>query len=469
MSNTTLSGRPLTRRGVLTAVTAAAAAHTILRPSQASATRRRHAYDVIVVGAGFAGITAARDLRRKGLRVLILEARNRIGGRTWTSTFQGEQVEMGGVWVDPMQTHVWQEIEDQGIGLVADPAADRTLFPTATGFGYFSPEEAFGRQGELLTQFCEQAPQVFSDPTDPMAQADVLRLVDSYSIRDRLNAMGLSTLDEKWLSGATGGLGGGSDRGAYTQFLHWWALCNYNAEQYYGINTYRPAGGMTGLAQAILTEAAADLRLNSPVRSITDNGREVTVRTRAGMSYTASSVVVAVPVNVWNTIDFAPGLSLQRRRASSETFGVPGAQKLWLRLRTSLGNTYVHTPDGYPVDTLVPIKQFADSQLMVGFSNDRRLNVNNVAQVERAVRLVVPDARVLAVKGQNWGADPYARGGWSFRRPGQLTGLLDAIQRPQGRISFATSDIASGWSGYVEGAIESGLRAAEQVTHYAFR
>ncbi|MBL6280490.1 amine oxidase, partial [Micromonospora fiedleri] len=166
-------------------------------------------------------------------------------------------------------THVWQEIEAQGIGRVADPAADRTLFPTATGFGYFSPEGAFGRQGELLTQFCEQAPQVFSDPTDPMAQADLLRLVDSYSSRDRLNAMGLSTLDEKWLSGATGGLGGGSDRGAYTQFLPWWALCNYNAEQYYGINTYRPAGGMTGLAQAILTRAAADLRPNYPVRAIT--------------------------------------------------------------------------------------------------------------------------------------------------------------------------------------------------------
>ncbi|WP_437436757.1 FAD-dependent oxidoreductase [Salinispora arenicola] len=206
--------------------------------------------------------------------------------------------------------------------------------------------------------------------------------------------MRLSVLDEKWLTGATGGLGGGSERGAYTQFLHLWALCNHNADQYYGINTYRPASGMTSLAQAILTEAAADVRLNSPVRSIIDTGREVVVRTRTGASYSAASVVVAVPVNVWNSIEFSPGLTVERRRASNQTFGVPTAQKLWLRLRTSLGNTYVHTPEGYPIHTLVPIKQLADSQLMVGFSGDQRLDVNNVAQVERAVRLVVPDATV---------------------------------------------------------------------------
>lgn len=468
MSGTKTSGIALSRRGVLTAATAVAA-HTVLRPPSASAAPARTASDVIVVGAGFAGVTAARALRRRGLRVRVLEARNRIGGRTWTTTFEGEQVEMGGVWVDPLQTHVWREIENQGIGIVADPAAERALFPTATGFGYYHPEEAFGWQGALLARFSERARELFPDAANPLVRADLLRRVDPQTIRDRLDAMRLSVLDERWLTGATGGLGGGSERGAYTQFLHLWALCNYNADQYYGINTYRPASGMTSLAQAILTEAAADVRLNSPVRSIIDTGREVVVRTRTGASYTAASVVVAVPVNVWNTIEFSPGLTVQRRRASSQTFGVPTAQKLWLRLRTSLGNTYVHTPEGYPIHTLVPIKQLADSQLMVGFSGDQRLDVNNVAQVERAVRLVVPDATVLAVRGQHWGADPHALGGGAFRRPGQLTGLLNAVQLPHGRISFATSDIASGWSGYVDGAMESGLRAAEQVARFASR
>lgn len=56
-------------------------------------------YDVIVIGAGFAGLVAARDLAAKGLRVLIIEARDRIGGRTWTARAFGEEFEMGGTWV----------------------------------------------------------------------------------------------------------------------------------------------------------------------------------------------------------------------------------------------------------------------------------------------------------------------------------------------------------------------------------
>ncbi|QQQ80053.1 FAD-dependent oxidoreductase [Saccharothrix sp. 6-C] len=454
-----------TRRGFLKALATTAVVGSALPPAVASAagTGTRSTHDVIVVGAGFAGVTAARELRRRGLRVLVVEARDRIGGRTWTTTFEGEQVELGGTWVDPLQTTVWREIEAQRIGFVADGAAERTLFPTENGFGFFPPEESFGRQGELLTRFSERARELFPDAYNPLARADLLRAPDALTIRRHLDSMNLSALDEKWLTGATGGLGGASTRGAYTQFLHWWALCNYNAEQYYGINTYKPSTGMNGLARSILAEAQAEVLLNTPVKSITDDGRQVTVRTAAGSAHTAAAVVVAVPVNVWRTIEFAPGLSTAKLQASQETFGVPNAKKLWLHLASSIGNTYVHAPEGYPVDTLVPYKQTSRGWLMIGFSGEPRLDVNNAAQVQEAVRLIVPDARVLSVKGHDWGGDRFALGGWSFRQPRQLTGLLRAVQQPQGRISFATSDIASGWSGYVEGAMESGLVAAKQV------
>ena len=56
-------------------------------------------YDVVVIGAGFAGLVAARDLSKDNLKVLILEARDRIGGRTWTARALGEEFEMGGTWV----------------------------------------------------------------------------------------------------------------------------------------------------------------------------------------------------------------------------------------------------------------------------------------------------------------------------------------------------------------------------------
>ena len=72
-------------------------------------------YDVVVVGGGFAGCTAARELQQAGYRTVLLEARDRLGGRTWTSTFAGKQVEMGGTWVHWHQPYVWAELRRYGL------------------------------------------------------------------------------------------------------------------------------------------------------------------------------------------------------------------------------------------------------------------------------------------------------------------------------------------------------------------
>src|SRR5881397_2102221 len=82
--------------------------------------------DVVVIGGGFAGVTAARDLRQRGYRVLILEARDRLGGRTWTAEFAGQPVEMGGAWVHWCQPHVWAEITRYGLQITESPPGRRT-------------------------------------------------------------------------------------------------------------------------------------------------------------------------------------------------------------------------------------------------------------------------------------------------------------------------------------------------------
>jgi monoamine oxidase len=73
--------------------------------------------DVIIAGAGVAGLTAARELRHAGLDVLVLEARERIGGRTWTIEAAGHTIELGGGWVGWHQPHVWAELTRYGIGV----------------------------------------------------------------------------------------------------------------------------------------------------------------------------------------------------------------------------------------------------------------------------------------------------------------------------------------------------------------
>lgn len=87
-------------------------------------------YDVIVIGAGYAGLTAARDLTIMGYRVLLLEARDRIGGRTWTAEMDGYLYEMDGTWIHWHQPHTWREIARYGMDTdlsVTKGASDGTI------------------------------------------------------------------------------------------------------------------------------------------------------------------------------------------------------------------------------------------------------------------------------------------------------------------------------------------------------
>ena len=79
------------------------------------------------------------------------------------------------------------------------------------------------------------------------------------------------------------------------------------------------------------------------------------------------------------------------------------------------------------------------------------------------MRVFLPDAEVEEVAGHDWVADEFSRGTWPVYRPRQLTRYLRALQQPEGRVILAGSETANGWCGFIDGAIESGLRAARQV------
>ena len=78
-------------------------------------------YDVVIIGGGFAGVTAARDLQKRGLSTIVLEARDRLGGRTYYEERNGFHVELGGTWIHWTQPFVWAEKERYGLEVQETP------------------------------------------------------------------------------------------------------------------------------------------------------------------------------------------------------------------------------------------------------------------------------------------------------------------------------------------------------------
>ena len=99
--------------------------------------------------------------------------------------------------------------------------------------------------------------------------------------------------------------------------------------------------------------------------------------------------------------------------------------------------------------------------LVVGFGpSAEALDVTDQAAGAELLGRLYPGAEVVSSHGHDWTADEFSRGTWSMYRPGQLTGSLRALQAPEGRVLLAGSDVANGWNGFIDGAIESGVRSA---------
>ncbi|WP_063785834.1 NAD(P)/FAD-dependent oxidoreductase [Streptomyces venezuelae] len=434
-------------------------------PAQVTEEARRE-YDVIVVGAGFAGAAAARELRSRGLQVLVLEARNRVGGRVYTDSYLGRKIELGGQWIHPAQTFAVEELNRYNIPLVTEIQPEVAIYPTASGPTTFAPDVVFGRLGEMLAQLFEGSRQYFERPRDPLFRADLLRSVDPLSLHDRISQLNLSAQDAGWLSSQVAGFAGGSSRdGALTSLAQWWAHTGWNADGWFSLMSQRVGlNGMSGLVRAMLYEEPLTIKLNTPVTAIADTGSGVSVVTANRGTFRASHVVVAVPANVWKDITFAPGLPKVHADAAVEGIGVRRTVKLWMQVKGVSPLTLCQGYEGQRIESLFPTAKLSDgSHLMIGFAFDPTFDPTSLSQVQAAVREYLPTAQVVSVRSHDWGTDPYARGAQALRRPGQLLRQLPDIQRPYGRIAFAGGDLASVWNGFVDGAIESGRAAAQVV------
>jgi monoamine oxidase len=415
--------------------------------------------DVIVIGAGFAGLVAARDLRERGLRVVVLEARDRVGGRTLSRPFPGTDrvVELGGAWFhDATQHPIREECERYGIA-------------TAQSGGDGSPRWFLG--GELRQAFPETAEDrasltavteaiAWAAERLPTASDDELRAHD-VPIADWLAPLSPTPAVRELVYARTSASGGAApDEHPMLAILQLVAQ-GVNAPSLTGGDRHHFVDGTGALAAAIAADVGDAVRFNTPVTAIRQGDGIVTVETPAG-EVTAPACILAVSINAIGQIAFDPPLEPDRTRALQQG-NVCLVSKVWM-LASGVPAGLSGTGWGTPFCAVSAEASVEDAQLVVAFALEGAIQPDDRDALERALRVYTPEARVLAADRHDWVRDPWSRGGWMTEPPGWATdGTLDLLARPHGRVVIAGADIAPQFAGWIAGAIFSGRAAAVEV------
>lgn len=477
VENTTMKKRArlprLSRRDFVRGATTGVAASAVVAqvPATLAATAEgEHTgpvqYDAIVVGAGFAGVTAARELSGRRLRTLLLEARPRLGGRTFTTPRAGHDVEMGGTWIGWLQPHVWAEITRYGLAIAesASAAATRAIWMDQ-GKRVNGDMQGYAALMEPMTgSFYAPAQEAFPRPYDPLFGKGLAAL-DAMTAAAAIERLGLPPV-QKGLALSFAAINGHAspDQSSYLDQLRWYALGGLNIWRLWdNLARYRIDGGTRNLIDRMQADSRTDLMLSSPVAAVTQKEGSVTVTTKAGTQYAARAVILAVPLNCIVDIQFSPTISATKQRVSRARHTGSGT-KVYARVKGTVPVFQGHGTQEMPLNFLWTEYDDRDSQLLVGFgASPQTLDVGDEQAVARAVHDYVPEAEVVESFGYDWNSDPYSRGTWCMYRPNVLTQDLRELQRPEGHVHFCGSDIANGWRGFIDGAIESGLRVGQRV------
>ncbi|GAA2713889.1 flavin monoamine oxidase family protein [Actinoplanes palleronii] len=440
--------------------------------------------DVAIVGAGPAGLMAARTLRAAGRTVAVLEARDRVGGRTWSDVIDGAFLEIGGQWVSPDQD-VLRDLLDE-LGLETYPRhrdGDSVyLTPDGTRIRYdgsvFPAGEKTISEIERLTGILDGL--VAEIGADRPWAHPLARELDTVSFHSWLrqqsgdeeacNAVGLfiaggmltkpahsfSTLQAVLMAASAG------------SFSH------LTDEDY--ILDRRVVGGMQEVSLRIAASLGEDVHLGAPVRTITTGPDGVTV-VADGITVRAHHVVVAVPPPLYTRISFDPPLP-RRQHQMHQHLSMGLVIKVHAVYDTPFWRADGLSGTGFGSGSLVQEvydnTNHGDSRgTLVGFISDEKADqLFALDTAERRRRILESIAVFLGDQAlapvvyyeSDWGSEEWTRGayGASFDLGG-LSRYGSDVRTPVGPIHWACSDIAGAGFQHVDGALRMGRAAAEAI------
>ena len=436
--------------------------------------------DVVVVGAGFAGLAAARELAQQGHDVLVFEGRDRVGGRSFTGSIAGLPADMGGTFVGPTQDAVLALAAELQLPTTPTHHQGKNVIHwrgRARSYRGTIPNLSLARLldiGRLRWQFERIARSV--PVAAPWNARGALRLDDvslgewlrsvraSASSRDLLTIMArvtwgcepddVSMLHAARYTHAAGGL----DR-------------LLDVEN--GAQQDRFLGGTQQIAEAAAAELGTRVVLNAPVRRIDRHGAGVTITSDRGQAE-AGYVIVAIPPAHRAAIEFAPPLPAEYHELA----------KHWPQGRLSKAYAAYSTPfwraagfsgqalsDKGPVFITFDVSPHSDGPgILMGFVDARAFDSLPSGQRRgdalRCFAALFGDEALkpLDYVDHRWGEEGFAPGGPTAAvPPGSWTRFGPWLREPVGPIHWAGTETADEWTGFLDGAVRSGQRAAAEV------
>ncbi len=439
--------------------------------------------DVIVVGAGLSGLCAAREIVRQDKNVLVLEARDRVGGRMLRkSVVGGGWFDLGGQWIGPTHVGVVALAESLGIQYFDFHAIGRTVV----------------NYGGVLSTIDDDFP-----PTDSLAGVAAEDLDQANQVWEQFYALAATVNIEKpWLSPDAAALDAqtvttwliNATESEFARFSvsHWvlndlgcdpgamsmlFALIAHSA----GPEEERPEHwlfeGAAGQIPERLAEELGDrIHLERPVIRIEQGADGVTVTTKQG-AYHADSVIVATPPHLAGAIDYIPPLPARRsqftQRAPMGSVVKYAAvyPTAWWRAHGLSGaavsdGTVLATADGSPPS--------GKPGILIGFvSGPTAIHLLTDQSEDERKQVVLADFRTyFGDEAQdpdefiemNWPGEKWSGGAYNANlAPNTLTTYGPAMAEPVGRIHWAGTEMAHKWTGYFEGAVQAGYSAARAV------
>ncbi|XP_071508683.1 probable flavin-containing monoamine oxidase A [Diadema antillarum] len=460
-------------------------------------------YDVIVIGAGLAGLTAAYHLTKTipGCKVAVLEAKDRVGGRTHTVTMQGangpDTWDLGGQWVSSTQHHILWLLKELGMEHYPQFTKGRKL----QQYGANHRVQSFEGEVPAFSIFALLDLMNFEWKTDSLAKTVPCHAPWKAPDADHYDNMTFETYvaQNTWTKSARDLIGkvfyavNGSEERGYSALNYLFYLNSgiSNRMLYFNEDGAAQESRIKGGAQTVSKKLAekigsSNLHFTEPVLSIDQSDAEVDgkvkVQTLSGKTFSCKYVISAMPTNCAVSVQYSPVPIRRQTMASYMRMG--NLFKFIITYKTAFWREKGFSGEimnfckekvergsyAGPVMYVADCTTSNESPGLVGFYNNaahwgtKKYEERKAAVLEHVAVFLGPEAKSpIEFRDKDWITEPY-NGGCPVNLC--MTGAAefwDAIREPFGRIHWAGTETATYWNGYLSGAVQSGLRAADEV------